>query len=122
MKRRAFVHQLGVGLGAISPALSWTRRWIGAPWLLVPMDDAQTDHLKAYGVAYRVLKRGVRAEWFLNYRSGSFLLPSDAATARDAALAGVQVEPLDDGQLVEIRGQIQSGNMDAVPLEKPPKV
>ncbi len=39
------------------------------------MDDSQTDHLKAYGVAYRLLQRGGRAEWFLNYRDGSFLLP-----------------------------------------------
>jgi hypothetical protein len=86
------------------------------------MDDAQTDHLKAYGLAFRALKRGVRAEWFLNYRGGAFLLPSDAATARDAALVGVLVESLEDEPLVAIRGQVQGGNMDAVPLEKPPKV
>jgi hypothetical protein len=64
----------------------------------------------------------VKAEWFLNYRSGAFLLPSDPGTVRDAALAGVLVEPLDDGGLVQIRGGLQGGNMDAVPLEKPPKV
>ena len=122
MKRREFVWRAGAGLVAISPAWSWSRRWAGAPWLLVPMDDAQTDHLKAYGLTFRALKRGVRAEWFLNYRGGAFLLPSDAATARDAALAGVQVEPLEDEQLLGIRGQVQGGNMDAVPLEKPPKV
>ncbi|HEV7364437.1 MAG TPA: hypothetical protein VGN76_01180 [Gemmatimonadales bacterium] len=122
MKRREFVWRSGLGLVAISPAWSWSRRWGAAPWLLVPMDDAQTDHLKAYGLTFRALKRGVRAEWFLNYRNGAFLLPSDAATARDAALAGVQVEPLEDEQLVAIRGQLQGGNMDAVPLEKSPKV
>jgi hypothetical protein len=86
------------------------------------MDDAQADHLKAYGVAYRALKRGARAEWFLNYRNGAFLLPGDTASARDAALAGVTVEPLDDGRLAETRGMLRGGNMDAVPLEKPPKV
>jgi len=88
----------------------------------VPMDDAQSDHLKAYGLAYRALKRGAKAEWFLNFRNGSFLLPGDAATARDAALAGVTVEPIDDANLAETRGVLQNGNMDAVPLEKPPKV
>ncbi len=46
----------------------------------------------------------------------------DAATTRDAALAGVTVEPLDDAALVQIRGEIQGGNMDAVPLEKAPKI
>jgi hypothetical protein len=122
MKRREFLARTCTTLAASYPALSWPRRKLGAPWLLVPMDDAQTDHLKAYGLAYRALKRGVRAEWFLNYRNGAFLLPSDAATARDAALAGVMVEPVQEGQLVEIRGQLRGGNMDAVPLEKPPKV
>jgi hypothetical protein len=121
MKRREFVSSTCAGLVALSPARSWGL-WSAAPWLLVPMDDAQTDHLKAYGLTYRALKRGVRAEWFLNYRCGAFLLPSDAATNRDAALAGVSVEPIDDGQLVRIRGGLKDGNMDAVPLEKPPKV
>jgi hypothetical protein len=123
MKRRAFVHAgaaglLGArGLGATLPGLA--RR---ASWLLVPMDEAQNDHLKAYGLTYRVLTRGARAEWFLNYRSGSFLLPGDAATAREAAIAGVSVTALDDGQVAEIRAELAQGNMDAVPLEKPPKV
>jgi hypothetical protein len=122
MKRRDFVSRTCAGLVALSPAGSLRNLWMAAPWLLVPMDDTQTDHLKAYGLTYRALKRGIRAEWFLNYRSGAFLLPGDAATARDAALAGVLVEPLDDGQLVQIRGGLEGGNMEAVPLEKPPKV
>jgi len=122
MKRRDFVSHTCASLVALSPAGSLLKLRTAAPWLLVPMDDAQTDHLKAYGLTYRALKRGVRAEWFLNYRSGAFLLPGDGATARDAALAGVLVEPLDDGQLVQIRGRLEGGNMDAVPLEKPPKV
>src|SRR5918997_6293785 len=125
MKRREFVVQTWGGLVALHPGVSWSYRWLGrasAPWLLVPMDDAQSDHLKAYGVTYRALKRGARAEWFLNYRNGAFLLPGDAASARDAALAGVTVEPLDDARLAETRGLLRTGNMDAVPLEKPPKV
>ena len=93
-----------------------------APQLLLPMDDAQSNHLKAYGVTYRVLKRGGRAEWLLNYRNGSFLVPADAATQRDAALAGVTVQQASESQVVQIRGEIQASNMDAVPLEKAPKV
>jgi hypothetical protein len=122
MRRREFLAQGGLGLLALSPAASLARLRLGAPWLLAPMDEAQSDHLKAYGVVYRLLERAGRAEWLLNYRSGSFLFPADAATARDAALNGVTTEPLDDGQVVEIRGQLQNGNMDAVPLEKAPKV
>jgi len=124
MKRREFVVRTCTGLAALHPVLSARHftQHSSAPWLLVPMDDAQSDHLKAYGLAYRALKRGAKAEWFLNFRNGSFLLPGDAATARDAALAGVTVEPIDDANLAETRGVLQNGNMDAVPLEKPPKV
>jgi hypothetical protein len=123
VKRREFVRHGVTGLAALAPGLPqlpWVSR--SAPWLLVPMDDAQSDHLKAYGLAFRLLERGGRAEWFLNYRGGAFLMPADGATSRDAALAGVTTEPLDDGRLVEIRGEIGGGNMDAVPLEKAPKV
>src|SRR5215208_1299469 len=123
MKRREFVARASAGLAAFHPlARPLFSRSSGSPWLLVPMDDVQADHLKAYGLTYRALKRGARAEWFLNYRSGTFLLPGDAATIRDAALAGVTVEPMDDGSLAETRGLLQGGNMDAVPLEKAPKV
>ncbi len=97
-------------------------RYPQAGWLLVPMDDAQSDHLKAYGVTFRVLERGGRAEWFLNYRNGAFLLPGDPATQREAAIAGVSVIPIDDGQVADIRAELGRGNMDAVPLEKAPKV
>ncbi|HXE58551.1 MAG TPA: hypothetical protein VNK43_11175 [Gemmatimonadales bacterium] len=124
MRRREFIRRSGAALLAASPVT----RVMGphlrrrASWFLVPMDDAQSDHLKAYGVTYRLLQRGGRAEWLLNYRHGSFLMPADAATRRDAALAGVTVEPMDDGRVTEIRGEIAASNMDAIPLEKAPKV
>jgi hypothetical protein len=122
VKRREFLVRGGAGLLALTPMRSLERVAPGASWLLVPMDDVQSDHLKAYGLTYRLLERGGRAEWLLNYRNGSFLFPGDAATARDAALNGITTEPLDDGQVVQLRGQLQEGNMDAVPLEKAPKV
>jgi hypothetical protein len=123
MRRRDFVGRACAGLVALAPGLPrMPLPGRAAPWLLVPMDDGQADHLKAYGLAFRLLERGGKAEWFLNYRGGAFLLPADGATSRDAALAGVTTEPLDDGRLVEVRGEIQNGNMDAVPLEKAPKV
>ena len=90
MKRRDFVARASAGLAALHPFARplFSQSSSGSPWLLVPMDDVQADHLKAYGLTYRALKRGARAEWFLNYRSGAFLLSGDAATTRDAALAG----------------------------------
>lgn len=93
-----------------------------ANWLMIPMDARQTNHLKAYGVTYRFLQRGGRAEWLLNYRDGSFLLVDDSATERDASLAGVVIERLTDADVVQVRGTIQAHNMDSIPLEKAPTV
>ncbi len=124
MKRREFVETVS-RLGG----LAVSARWLGVyppnrltGYLLVPMDDAQTDHLKAYGLTYRVIQAGLKAEWLLNYRGGAFLLPDGDAIRRDAALSGVRVEPADGARVTAIRGEIESGNMDAIPLEKAPKV
>ena len=110
---------LGV-IGAIGFALSSSIA--GAQHLLVPMDDAQQNHLKAYGLTFNALKAGNRAEWFINYRGGSFLLPDAPDLRRLATLAGITLEPLDNGRLSQIRAEIASGNMDAVTLEKAPKI
>ena len=90
MKRRDFVVRTCTGLAALLPVLSARlfANHASAPWLLVPMDDAQTDHLKAYGLTYRALKRGAKAEWFLNYRGGSSCCRVMPRPPRDAALAG----------------------------------
>lgn len=126
MKRREFVGTVGriggwavgVDLLGLYPPI----RQSDNPSLLIPMDDAQSDHLKAYGVAYRVIQAGGKAEWLLNYRGGSFLLPDAQTIRRDAALNGVTVEPVDGGQVSAVRGEIAGTNADAVPLEKAPKV
>ncbi len=126
MKRREFLRAIGPpALGVVLASGSGDRRIGGssaASWILIPMDDRQADHLKAYGVTFRVLKRGGRAEWLLNHRDGSFLIPEDPVVNREAALNGVTVERLSDADVVAIRGVIQANNQDAVPLEKAPKV
>jgi hypothetical protein len=95
---------------------------LGAQHLLLPMDDAQTNHLKAYGVTFTALGAGLASEWLLNYRGGSFLLPDLPSLRREAALAGVHAEPLDGGALAAIRRELAEGNMDAIPLEKAPRI
>jgi hypothetical protein len=106
--------------GAFATAAGATRA--EAQHLLVPMDDAQTNHLKAYGVAFTALGEGARSEWLLNYRGGSFLVPDIPALRRIAALAGVSFEALDGAALAGVRREIAEGNMDAVPLEKAPRI
>ena len=126
MRRRDFVRAIGRGAGGL--AVGWSlfgfrprARLPASASLLIPMDDAQTDHLKAYGLAYRAIQAGLKAEWLLNYRGGSFLIPDLDALRRDAALNGIRAEPVDSA-VTSIRGEIEANNMDAVPLEKAPKV
>src|SRR5207245_5842119 len=113
---------VGLSVGMDFLAFRPTVRPSDGPTLLIPMDESQTDHLKAYGVAYRVVQAGLKTEWLLNYRGGSFLVPDGAAVRRDAALNGVGFEAVDGVQVTAIRGEIEGGNADAVPLEKSPKV
>ena len=95
---------------------------LGAQRLLVPMDDAQSNQLKAYGLTFAMLKAGNKAEWLLNYRGGSFLLPDDPAVRRKAALDGVRVDAIDDAAVLQVRKEIAAGNMDAISLEKAPRI
>ncbi|HYV50582.1 MAG TPA: hypothetical protein VE910_01665, partial [Dongiaceae bacterium] len=64
--------------------------------ILIPMDLTQTDHLKAYGIAYWVLTRGETVEWLLNYRGGSFLIEDDDQVLRETRLRGVLAETIDE--------------------------
>jgi len=93
-----------------------------AQHLLVPMDTRQANHLRAYGLTYWVLDQGDTAEWLLNYRGGSFLLPDEESVRREAALRGVSSEPVNSGELARIRGIIQVSNMESVPLETAPSI
>jgi hypothetical protein len=90
--------------------------------LLVPMDDGQQNHLKAYGLTYNAIKAGASAEWLLNYRGGSFLIADTPELRRQAGIAGITIEALDNGKVAALRAEIAGGNMEAVPLEKAPKV
>lgn len=95
-----------------------------ADGILIPMDNQQTNHLKAYGVAYWALQqpRTYKSEWLLNYRGGSFLVMETANTLKQAALKGVSAIQINDGQIEAIHKEIESENMETVPLEKAPKV
>jgi hypothetical protein len=95
---------------------------VHAQRILIPMDDGQTNHLKAYGLTYNAMKTGVQAEWLLNYRGGAFLLPDAPELRRRAALDGISIEPLSDAALAVIRREIAGGNMETVPLEKAPRI
>ena len=108
------------GLSLLIAALAPTG--LPAQSLLVPMDDRQSDHLRAYGLVYEAIAVGEPAEWLLNYRDGSFLLPLQRRIEQRAALLGVRVEPLSGPDLAAIRAEIEGANMESVPLEKAPRI
>jgi hypothetical protein len=80
--------------------------------LLIPMDLTQTDHLKAYGVAYWVLTFGQNVEWLLNYRGGSFLTDDSSQLEQLCNLRGVKFEIVSGGQEAQIKATIDENNMD----------
>jgi len=95
-----------------------------ATQILVPMDESQNNHLKAYGIAFWTLENEVVIEWLLNYRGGSFLMPHLRSIEEELIIRGVKYEILADGQVNQIRSQIANPevNMEIVQLEKAPKV
>ena len=95
-----------------------------ATQLLIPMDARQTNHLKAYGIAYWTLENGLTIEWLLNYRGGSFLMPHLKTLEEELTIRGVKYEVLTDGQVNSIKNEIgdPAVNMEIVQLEKAPKI
>ncbi len=96
-----------------------------ASYILIPMDaESQKDHLKAYGVTYWVLEKQQKVKWLLNYRGGSFLISDTEAVQKECKIRGVSFEILSDTKATGILTEISSPsqNMEAVVLEKAPKI
>jgi len=98
---------------------------IFASFLLIPMDDSsQKNHLKAYGITFYSLQKGQKVKWLLNYRGGSFLLEDSEDFRNECTIRGVSYEVISDTEAVVILEKIASPsqNMEAVILEKAPKI
>ncbi len=92
--------------------------------LIVPMDDSQKNHLKAYGVAYWVLTKDNTVDWLLNYRGGSFAFKYTTSFVNELVIRGVSYEIISDADYAVIQSFIAKPeiNMDVVKLEKFPKI
>ena len=93
-----------------------------AAGVLIPMDETQTNHLKAYGVVYKSLEKGYKSEWLLNYRGGSFLIDQAQEVSNLCLLMGVSSQSVSQGQIADIYRQIEVENMERVELEKAPSI
>lgn len=96
----------------------------GQNFILLPMDDEQTNHLKAYGITYRVLEMKREAHWLLNYRGGSFAFVYDDAFKLECINRGVHFEIIANSKFNAILDDIAhpEKNMDAMKLEVAPKI
>lgn len=96
----------------------------GAQDVLIPMDEQQEDHLKAYGAVYATLQEGQTVDWLLNYRGGSFLTEASEAVQRELRVRGVSFESVGGGEAAKIIAEVRAdgSNMSVVPLEKAPKI
>ncbi len=92
--------------------------------ILIPMDDRQENHLKAYGIAYWVLDNNIEVRWLLNYRGGSFMIDQYKAIEEECVIRGVSYQIIADVQAQGILAEIADPevNMETVKLEQAPKI
>ncbi len=92
--------------------------------ILIPMDESQKNHLKAYGIAYWVLQNGLEINWLLNYRGGSFSMDYAKDITDECTIRGVSYEIVSDAEISIIYNRIANPevNMDKMKLEKAPKI
>jgi hypothetical protein len=96
-----------------------------ASYLLIPMSpDDQKNHLKAYGITYWTLAKGIEAYWLLNYKGGSFAIPYHKNFENECKIRGVSYEVITDAKFLNIREQIANPetNQEVIKLEKAPKI
>jgi len=95
-----------------------------AAYLLIPMDETQANHLKAYGVAYWVLEKEIEISWLLNYRGGSYLIPHHPLFEKECKLRNVSYQVIADVQAAAILQEIADPgkNMDEMKLQKVPRI
>ena len=92
--------------------------------ILIPMDDSQTNHLKAYGIAYTTLKNNTEIDWLLNYRGGSFLINYTSNIQKECLVRGVSFDIISDADVQTLKLQISSPdfNMEIMRLQKAARI
>jgi len=99
-------------------------RFAQANSILIPMDENQANHLKAYGIAYWILRNEIEVDWLLNYRGGSFMVQQYPAIQNELVVRGISFEVISDAQANQIISEIASPalNYDVMKLEKFPRI
>lgn len=123
MRKTKLMGGLWAALLLLVAAAQWSVA-VGQSKLLIPMDLKQTDHLKAYGIAFWVLQHNGEVDWLLNYRGGAFMVDYSDVLARECRIRGVLFEPASVADASSIYAEVQreGNNKDLVRLEKAPRV
>ena len=90
--------------------------------ILIPMDQSQKNHLKAYGAAFWTLEQEINVDWILNYRGGAFMIDSYPEVERECRVRGISYEIIGTEKTLIIYNEVETNNMDVVLLEKAPKI
>jgi len=92
--------------------------------ILIPMDLEQSNHLKAYGIAYYAVAHQIDMSWLLNYRGGSFMCAYNDAVENECRVRGVTFQVIADIQAQQILNEIAAveNNMNEIRLTKEPKI
>jgi hypothetical protein len=95
-----------------------------ASYILIPMDQNQTNHLKAYGIAFLAIQNEISINWLLNYKGGSFLIKNNELIENECNIRGVSYNIIADLQSNKILRDISSNevNQEIIRLEKTPRV
>ena len=88
------------------------------------MDDKQTNHLKAYGIAYLSIQKEIDVNWLLNFKGGSFLIKANSYIENECKIRNVSYKIIADLQSNRILNDISKNdvNQEVVRLEKAPRI
>ena len=90
--------------------------------ILIPMDESQKNHLKAYGAAFWTLQQEINVEWILNYRGGSFMIDSYPEVEKECRVRGISYQIIGAEKTLVIYNEVEVNNMDVILLENVPKI
>lgn len=106
-------------LGMVAPYRAAATR------LFIAMDSlGQHDHLRAYGIAYTALQKGIAVDWLLNYKCGSFAMHYSKEMEKLCMARGVTYSKIADDAYLTITARVKAPdyNGDVIKLTKAPRI
>jgi hypothetical protein len=82
--------------------------------ILIPMDDSQRNHLKAYGIAYWVIEKGQEVDWLLNYKGGSFVTEHNVTVEKEIIARGISYQLISNTERSELAQQLSAADVNKI--------